>query len=177
MSVPVEIQKLCEVVPWPPDEARVGPATEDQIRSAETVFGTEFPAQWREFLQYLNGPCIGPGGVLGVDAERSALDFGRVLDSYPTWRTKRWIPVGGDGCGNYYVLIVCEDGTAPVGFVDTISSPDEIAYVVASDLWHFLSSILKKELEETPWPFSREQVLRDDPNLETCTIAPMPWEA
>ena len=177
MPVPNEIQRLCSPVPWPPGGPRAGPATDDQIATAEVRVGRRFPSQFREFLKYLNGPCIGPGGILGVEAAREGLDLCRILSDYPEWNRRGWLPVAGDGCGNYYVLVLSEEGESPVAFIDTASSPETLAYVVASDFWHFVTFLLQAELRKTPWPFSRADVLRDDPSLAECQVAPLPWDA
>lgn len=175
MPVPAEIQELCRAVAWPPDETRVDPATDQQIESAEKYIGILFPTEWREFLRFLNGPCIGPGGILGIETKRPALDLRYVLDFYRDWKDQLWIPIAGDGCGNFYVLAICNDGTTPVCFIDTIAAPNTLAFVVSSDLWHFLVFILSKELGEKGWPFLSEYVLRNDPKLAECAVAPMPW--
>jgi hypothetical protein len=60
------------------------------------------------------------------------------LDLYPEWRTLGWLPVAGDGCGNYYVL--AGDGT--VGFVDTTSDPGSVERQVSGDLLSFMTDLL-----------------------------------
>ena len=74
MAIPDEIQRLCNEVPWPPGGLRAGPATDRQIAAAEIRIGRPFPRQFREFLKYLNGPCIGPGGILGIEVAVEGLD-------------------------------------------------------------------------------------------------------
>jgi len=177
MAVPDEIRALCDAVPWPPDEPRPSGATDKQIEAAEMRMGIKFPPEFRAFLCYLNGPRIGPGGILGVGVDRAACDICHLLNMYPHWKSRRWIPVAGDGCGNYFVLVTCDGKEPPVGFVDTMAAPNEIAYVVASDFWHFLDFLLKRELGKTGWPFTRDVVIRADPGILDCESAKLPWEA
>ena len=54
-----------------------------------------------------------------------------------------WLPVAGDGCGNYYVLR--EDGT--VGFVDTMQDPGKIDRQAASGLLWFMIGLLEHDQE------------------------------
>lgn len=125
----------------------------------------------------MNGPCIGPGGLYGIRTERGSLDAIEIVAGYPTWISSGWLPVAGDGCGNFYVILMSAHGGCPVGFIETIASTDQIAYVVASDLWHFLTGLLERELGDRDWPFMRDYVLRRDPKLAECKMAPLPWEA
>jgi hypothetical protein len=99
---------------------------------------------------------------------------------YPSWKDKGWIPVAGDGCGNYYVLATrgsgVETAKRPIYFVDTSMDREKPAYVVASDLWHFLRFILRDELGRDYWPFKKYRVLEEDPDLEEAPGAPKPWD-
>ena len=127
-----------------------------QVRPPEILL------QW---LAVSNGPCIGPGGLFGVATSRTDLDIERVLRLYPQWATKNWIPVAGDGCGNYYVLLADEAG-APVGFIDPMHDAHSIDMLVASGLRPFVELLLRKELGEAEgWPFSRDAASRFDPDL------------
>lgn len=60
------------------------------------------------------------------------------LGLFPEWTLKGWLPVAGDGCGNYYVLLA--DGS--VGFVETASDPDALAGARYGTLFEFVESIL-----------------------------------
>jgi len=62
---------------------------------------------------------------------------------YPRWVELGWLPVAGDGCGNYYVLR--DDGA--VGFVDTMKDPDQIDRQVAGDLLMFMTGLLASDQE------------------------------
>ncbi len=107
---------------------------------------------------------------------KPALDSLRILADYPQWREERWIPVAGDGCGNYYLLVPEPGRSCSVCFIDTISSPSELAYLAASDLWHFLTFLLQAEPEATGWPFNEEFVCGADPEIVACNAAVLPWQ-
>ena len=59
-------------------------------------------------------------------------------DSFPEWAEQGWLPVAGDGCGNYYVLTA--DDT--VGFIDTMKDPGQIDRQAAGDLLSFMTGLL-----------------------------------
>ena len=176
MSLEEELKQLVFQVPSPPNEQLPRGATEEAVSAFEGRTGLAVPARLREWLRFINGPCIGPGGLLGIGTHRSSLDIEEVLRWYPRWRDNGWIPVAADGCGNYYVLNTKESGSA-VYFVDTALDADHLAYVVGSNLWRFLWFILKAESGARDWPFSKEYVLSHDPDIARCASAPVPWEA
>ncbi len=59
-------------------------------------------------------------------------------DLHPEWAGPGWLPVAGDGCGNYYVLL----GNGAVGFVDTMKDPGQVGQQVAGDLLSFMTDLL-----------------------------------
>jgi hypothetical protein len=73
-------------------------------------------------------------------------DMAGIRDLYPDWRTLGWLPVAGDGCGNYYVLAL--DGT--VGFVDTMSDPGRLERRVSADLLSFMTDLLAADHDLPP---------------------------
>jgi cell wall assembly regulator SMI1 len=89
-------------------------------------------------LSVCRGARIGPGGVFGQRPDTPDVDTVLRRDLFPGWAELGWLPVAGDGCGNYYVL--AEDGT--VGFVDTMKDPDRLDRRVASDLLSFMIELL-----------------------------------
>jgi hypothetical protein len=103
------------------------------------------------------------------------LDIELILESFPDWKIKQWIPVAGDGCGNYYVLVPSSIGHA-VGFVEAVSSSDGIQYLVASGFWKFLIFLLRRELGEKRWPFNKKFVVSIDSEILKAEAAPLPWE-
>lgn len=106
-------------------------------------------------------------------ADHAFIDIEARLALYPEWKAKSWIPVAGDGCGNYYLLL--PDGC--VIFLDTQCDASHGRYVVGSSLAHFLVFLFEEELGATGWPFNANYVLQRDPKIEACQCAPMPWHA
>jgi len=112
------------------------------------------------------------------------LDLTRAMERHPTWSEKGWLPVGSDGCGNYYLLqtVAGEREKRPVFFVDHEVDLYTPAYLVASGLWEFVVFVLLYELRPERgqpffWPFSRAEVLAIDPRLEdSAGDLPLPWE-
>jgi cell wall assembly regulator SMI1 len=98
------------------------------------------------WLGVCNGPFVGPGGLFGVDAERDSLDIRHVMGRFPNWADLGWIPIAGDGSGNYFVLLPNPHKDV-VAFVDATLDPYATGYVVASDLPRFLVALLKSEVE------------------------------
>lgn len=175
MSIKEDVKEMALRVPSPPCEEAFAGTNHETISDLEKRIGIVVPLSLREWLCFANGPCIGPGGVLGIRPERHWLDIEEVLQSYPSWKGHGWLPVAGDGCGNYYVINTCECGS--VYFVDTAMDADKLAYAVASDLWMFLWFLFNHELGDTRWPFTREYVVANDPRIMNCSRAPLPWNA
>ena len=168
--------RLLERVSWPPGESRMTGATLPSIREFGRRTQMVIPQDLEEWLQVVNGARIGPGGVLGIQTPDSYCDIETVLAGYPEWRKRGWLPIAGDGCGNFYVVLA-NMHSAPVVFIDTIADYLHPAYIVASGVWIFLWFLLGAELGETEWPFSEEFVTRTDPAIVEFGVAPLPWEA
>ena len=100
--------------------------------------GRSLPPVLRSWLSIFRGAAIGPGGVFGQRPGRPHLDMVRIRDLFPEWQPLCWLPVAGDGCGNYYVLV--EDGT--VGFVEPMSDPGRLERQVSADLLSFMTDLL-----------------------------------
>jgi hypothetical protein len=97
----------------------------------------------RIWLSVCRGARIGPGGVFGPRPDDPGIDVASRRDPFPDWGQLGWLPVAGDGCGNYYVL--SDDGT--VGFVDTMQDPGKIDRQAASDLLSFMIGLLAHDQE------------------------------
>lgn len=177
-SAQKEVLEMLMRLPAPPSELIPPGASAPQISACETRLGWKFPAKLRAWLLTCNGPCVGPGGVFGIAPLRKDLDIEGVLQLYPAWLTKGWIPIAGDGCGNYYVVAGRTEsgGGEPVIFVDTANDDMAPAYIVGSDTWKFLRFLFKKELKESKWPFDREEVERADPEILAFHDLPLPWD-
>jgi hypothetical protein len=87
----------------PGDDEPVG-ASAAELAVLSDRLGRSLPLALRNWLSVCRGAAIGPGGVFGERPDRPSLDMAGIRDLYPDWRTLGWLPVAGDGCGNYYVL-------------------------------------------------------------------------
>jgi hypothetical protein len=137
--------------------------------------GRPIPADVTTWLRICRGEAIGPGGVFGARPDLPAFDIERRLSDRPDWTGRGWLPIAGDGCGNVYVLIEHGHLAGMVGFVDTISDPDSIGYLAASDLWHFLRFLFAYDLGERGWPFQPRFVLAADPRIADAPVRLLPW--
>jgi hypothetical protein len=126
----------------PEDEAPRG-ARAEELDSLQVRLGCLLPPPLRAWLSVCRGARIGPGGVFGPRPDDPGIDMASRRDLYPRWAGLGWLPVAGDGCGNYYVLT--DDGA--VGFVDTMKVPDQIDRQVAGDLLMFMTSLLAHDQE------------------------------
>lgn len=180
MGLKEDVFELARSVPRDPEQSSLPPGIDDTvIDSFVGRTGLPVPHPLREWLRFTNGPRIGPGCVFGIATPDAWTNIETYYteNMYPTWLTKGWIPIAGDGCGDYYVVSVCSEGFGnPVLFLDQSSELLIPEYVVASDLWHFLRFYLGRELGERGWPFRREFVLSLDPELAHYANAPLPWD-
>lgn len=170
----VQINALLERVPKPPERPLPAGVSDADLDAFSARVGLTVPAELREWLKLCNAPCVGPGGLFGIRPAPSFLDIEEYLQRFPMWRKKEWIPIAGDGCGNYYVLLASKDLNSPVFFID--SATDRPEFVAASNLEHFLVFLLMKEIGESRWPFDRGFVMQQDPNLEEYDEVPLPWD-
>ena len=171
------IKSLLEQVPQPPGEPLPNGISDVECDDLEARMGIPLPLEFRKWLNMSNGPCVGPGGFYGIRTQRPHLDIETHFVRHPSWKVRKWVPIAGDGCGNYYVLSTSyEFGRGkPVLFVDTHVSSEEPAFIVASDIEHFLVFILERELGKKDWPFGAESVIRSDPRILEFTGVNLPW--
>jgi cell wall assembly regulator SMI1 len=160
----------------PPGETIPSGLLKDDLDRFEQRTEIELPSSFRSWLMTTNGPCVGPGGIVGIGTTRDLQDLECIYDLYPTWKEKGWIPIAGDGCGNYYVLTHGEYNIEPVVFVDVMENSDEPAFVVASSLWQFLDFLFRKDLGKSRWPFDEAEVVATDPNIIRTQFV-LPWNA
>lgn len=85
-------------------EEEIDGASQEQLTALRTRLRRDLPTQLTDLLAVCNGARIGPGGLFGQRPEEPYLDLPSVLALFPAWTAHGWIPVGGDGCGNYDVL-------------------------------------------------------------------------
>jgi hypothetical protein len=101
------------------------------------------PCSVEDLAVGLPGRANRAGRVFGPRPDDPGIDVASRRDRYPEWAQLGWLPVAGDGCGNYYVL--SDDGT--VGFVDTMQDPGKIDRQAASDLLSFMIGLLAHDQE------------------------------
>jgi hypothetical protein len=175
----VKISELLIRVPREPGTSLPGGVLDAELAAFSSRTRIAVPDELKVWLKLTNGPCIGPGGLFGIRTLRSSMDMESYLELYPAWKKKKWLPIAGDGCGNYYIMPTQYDyGRGfPVLFVETSISGDKPAYIVASDIEHFLMFLLEQELGSKAWPFDREAVTKKDPNILQFVGVPLPWLA
>lgn len=156
----------------------VTPFSEEKKIQFEEINSITVPENLHSWLQFSNGSYLGPGGVYGIDNGTEHLDASIVLQDFPVWSEKKWIPVAGDGSGNTYVLVADPQDPlfSSVGFIDTTGGDDKITYLVASDIWCFLQFLINKEKGEKGWPFQKEYVSTNDPGILKFERL-LPWNA
>jgi len=175
---------LAQVAAAVKEDVVLPPVTADELGRFVADTGMDLPEEVAQWLSLCNGAAVGPGGLLGIYTEWTDLDLTRAMERHPAWREKGWLPVGSDGCGNYYLLQTAagEMEKSPVFFVDHEVDLYAPAYAVASGLWEFVLFVLLYELRPDRgqrffWPFSLAEVLAIDPELERCAgYIPLPWE-
>ena len=173
-----QILELLYQVPRPPEESVPLGVTDEELAQFEERTGLVVPAMLRSWLSLTNGPCVGPGGFYGIHPLRSHLDIEGYLSQFPDWKKREWIPVAGDGCGNHYIIPTQNEfGLGnPVVFVDVGRAVESPSYVVASDIDHFVLGTLRKEMDDTGWPFNRERTLAFDHRISDFHAVPFPWK-
>ncbi|MBI3862417.1 MAG: SMI1/KNR4 family protein [Planctomycetia bacterium] len=171
-----DVLALLERIQWPPGTTQASMATRTAAAEFSERLDVAIPDDVVQWLTVLNGARIGRGGVFGIRPDDDYCDIEAMFNVYPGWKTKGWIPIAGDGCGNYYVIIP-DETCFPVCFVDTMADSERPTYVVASGTWQFLRFLFEDELHPSGWPFDRAFVLSRDPEIQRCTIAPLPWNA
>jgi cell wall assembly regulator SMI1 len=170
-----EVTRLAHEAVRAPGTSFPGGADDDEVADLQQAVGLPLPPDLVEWLRVCKGDRIGPGGFYGVRYSPNVTDIASVLDWFPHWRERGWLPVGGDGNGDHYVLITNGDLTGCVGFVDQ-ADIDAIDYIVATNLWTFLWFLLRDDSgEDRRWPFDRNHVTAHDPAMATIPADKQPW--
>lgn len=178
MTIKEEVAQLVHQVPHAPERPIPKGATEEEIVAFSSRTNLQVPDELHEWLSLSNGPRIGPGGLFGILPTEEQMRIESLYELFPAWREKGWIPVAGDGCGNYFVLDsrVSVRSSHPIYFVDHEDNYVIAQYVVASGLWQFLRFLLRTEFAISYWPFDKEKVLENDPALQEYKgDVPFPW--
>ncbi|MDT8306179.1 MAG: SMI1/KNR4 family protein [Anaerolineae bacterium] len=172
------VRELLGTLPHPPELGVPPGITDGQIDGFVRRTGIPVPDQLREWLNIANGPYIGSRATLGIRTADKYRDIEALLQIAPAWKSKAWIPIASDGCGNYYILPTQQEyGEGyPVVFVEVIEKVDEAAYIVASDIAHFLAFLMEDELKlSDKWPFEKAYVTNRDPEIVKFHNVALPW--
>lgn len=127
-----------------PGELEFRGATPDELRQLEERLGRPLPPPLADWLRICRGAAIGPGGFFGHRPDRPYLDVPSCLQLFPEWVERDWIPVAGDGCGNYFVLLP----SGEVGFVDTMSDSTAVEPDLDPDLYSCVERLLQDDQVE-----------------------------
>lgn len=176
-----QIQDLLKAVSASKGVHIPAPGGEDEINFVSNYFGGKELNELAVWIMITAGPVAGSQPLIGFGIEPASDNshcFDAVLRLFPEWKRRNWVPVAGDGCGNYYIYPLGEnlEEQRPIFFVDVMQSKIKPEYVVASHLFHFLTFLLESELGADYWPFDKEEVLKRDPNIELVRGLPLPWE-
>ena len=168
-----ELKALMHEALLNPDELPLSGASPAEIAAAEAKLGRRLPEELRDWLSVVNGACIGRQYFIGVHP--ASYDIESTLEGTPYWEGRGWLPIAGDGCGDYYVLLEDEIGH-PIAFIDQMDF-EKLAYVVSSNLAIFLRRFIAAEaILDWGWLFDKSEMLEKDPALLTLNVAPLPWE-
>lgn len=177
------VRETYETWPFPKGPLPNG-ASDDLINAFSARVGLPIPDELRAWLRLVNGSIVGPGGSCSLKQMEQEYRW------HPEWKTKGWIKVADDGCGDPYILDTSTTvgDTHPVYFIDHETYEGEADYVVASGLWVFLRFLLMDDKESQDafkrgieqkrfWPFDAGRVLAEDPALGSYKgNVPLAWE-
>ncbi len=168
--------------------------TAEEITAICEKSKTSLPPSVAEWWTYCNGVDLFSAELYGIGGGWSEFTA--------HWKERDWTPIAGDGCGSNYLVVKVEtrDGLLyPVVFADHEHSVieengenqlcNQISYIVASDLPHFLEAVFLNELHDREhpdrdddeylnfwWPFDKDRIREFDPNIEKAGIV-TPWAA
>lgn len=148
--------------------------TEEELAAFTSRTGIKLPEDVKQWLRITNGAS----GFYGIGSAQQGANMERLWELRPVLR-QRWIPVGSDDFGNFYVRVVPESGGRGGVFYVEATSTDELEYAAASDTVHFALFSLEQRLEghETyGWPRDKSFVLSKDPDLAHVEGARFFWD-
>ena len=179
MKFQEEILAMVQQVKLPPGETLPPGIGSDEIDAFSRRTRLHVPPELTEWLKICNGPCFNPEGTYGIGVSRKILDIESKLKLKPEYLSLGWIPLAGDGCGDYYLVATKEEyGPGyPVFFIDHEIAYDQPRYIVASSIAHFLRFYLEESLGAYYWPFTKDKVLEKDPDICGFHGIRLPWDA
>lgn len=157
-------------------EKRIRGASDSEICTLEERLGFALPEALDAWLRVCRGVSFDFLACLYGTDERDHLAIWQHMPE--DWPNPHWIPIAGDGCGNYYCLLppTSDAPRGAVGFVEGIG-PESIDYVVASGLYEFLYSYIVAGDASTDWIDDKELLAQRDPALFKITTWPFIWTA
>lgn len=160
-----QLEKL-ETIPHP-DGPHPG-ITRIESTDYFTNLGIQAPSEYLEWLEVSNGAYVDSQFLTGI-ATGDHLDMEMIYARFPNWVNAGFIPVAGDGLGNFYAIETREKygSGQPIVFFDHEESMETPSFIVASRFPIFLAEFIDKETNhDSPWPYSKEAVLQIDPEIE-----------
>jgi hypothetical protein len=132
----------------------------------------------KQWLRITNGSP----GFFGIGWAQKGANMEELWQAIPRLRSTRWIPVGRDDFGNYYVRVVPESGQGGGVFHIEATTPEKLLYAAASDTLHFALFYLRHleaflSRQTSGWPQDKSIVLFQDPELARVEGAPFYWDA
>jgi hypothetical protein len=154
---------------------------EDEFKDIATYMLVEDIAELAVWVSISTGPIPISQPLMGFSVDQNQNDsnhYKNVLSTYPEWRRRKWVPIAGDGCGNYYLYPLMNDfnNRRPIFLVDVSKSTITPYCAVASHLFHFLVRLLESELNREDYAFTRDKVLRQDVKIQQISSLAMPWD-
>jgi hypothetical protein len=139
-----DVLRLLPAARRAPEQPFPGGVDDQELADLERRLGASLPEALIDWLRVCKGEGICAGGVFGARADDQFLDMATYWAMFPQWRELGWLPVAGDGCGNYFVLVTRGEFAEQVAFIDTISGPDSVEGIADPSLWTFLRSLLMR---------------------------------
>ncbi|MDQ1444266.1 MAG: hypothetical protein QOI20_730 [Acidimicrobiaceae bacterium] len=157
-------------------------ASADDVRGFEARTGLTLPGEVVSWLQRVNGALVPPGNVFGLRDAEDFLSIEHYLRIFPDWAGLGWVPIAGDGNGDYWVVFRRDAAGGAggervwVGFVDAQEGFDAIDQIVAGSVLSFLRFLFEGELaDDDRWPYDADYVLARDPELAQAPSDLLPW--
>lgn len=116
----VRVRHLLPRLPRDPTRPLPAGASDRELEDLAIRLGTDLPEELAAWLRTCKGAAIGPGGLFGHRPDTDFLDMASRATEYPGWRQLGWLPVAGDGFGNFYMLLTQGSLAGHVAFVEAI---------------------------------------------------------
>jgi hypothetical protein len=150
----------------------------EKIEQFERQHDLSFSDELRDWLTETNAPYVGGQYFMGLDTD-TLRDIEVAFSLVPQWQERGWIPVAGDGSGNYYLEVSRGDfgPGKPIIFLDHEIDLLTPSHIVASSFKVFAENLIHRELHKVRWPFDKEFVLANDPAILDFKGIALPWDS